>query len=384
MTSFYQLIILGNKNNNSNKIIQQLENKLSELHISKNVIQRIDSSNIQDLSIKHPAICLYFGNKKKSDITIIDSLLSQHILILPLVSDIKKVPNEIPDNLSAINCFEFNTHNKIPEIVNIILEKFELLPQKRKIFISYKRSDSTEVALQLFSFLNENGFSPFLDSFSIRPMLNFQEELKNYMVDCDLILLLDTKNFFDSKWTVEEFNQANALSIGIIRLIWPDTDRSKYKDSECSLFENIELKKEDFTNENFTTNGRFKKSTLNTIKMQIEMFRARSIQFRQSNIIGEISKYAKTQEKNIIQLHNYLQIKENADILIIPTLGIPNSENFNSARKFLAEPHNKKQLYLLYDNRNILKSWLNYLDWINKYNIPIKTVKVSNLEELGW
>ena len=33
--------------------------------------------------------------------------------------------------------------------------------------------------------------------------------------------------------------------------------------------------------------------------------------------------------------------------------------------------YNKKQLYLLYDNRNILKSWLNYLDWINKYNIPI-------------
>ncbi|MBQ4553989.1 MAG: toll/interleukin-1 receptor domain-containing protein [Spirochaetaceae bacterium] len=384
MIGIYQLIILGNKINDSNEIIQQLKNKLYELHISKNVIKLIDSNNIQDLSIKHPAICLYFGNEKKSDITIIDNLLSQNILILPLVSDLREVPNEIPDNLSTINCFEFNTQNKIPEIVNIILEKFELLPQKRKIFISYKRSDSTKVALQLYSFLNENGFSPFLDSFSIRPMLNFQEELKNYMVDCDLILLLDTKNFFDSKWTIEEFNQANALSIGIIRLIWSDTDRSKYKDSECSLFENIELKKEDFTNENFTANGRFKKSSLNTIKMQIEMFRARSIQFRQSNIIGEISKYAKTQEKNIIQLDNYLQIKENVDILIIPTLGIPNSENFNSARKFLDEPHNKKQLYLLYDNRNILKSWLNYLDWINKYNIPIKTVKVSNLEELGW
>lgn len=384
MIGIYQLIILGNKINDSNEIIQQLKNKLYELHISKNVIKLIDSNSIQDLSIKHPAICLYFGNEKKSDITIIDNLLSQNILILPLVSDLREVPNEIPDNLSTINCFEFNTQNKIPEIVNIILEKFELLPQKRKIFISYKRSDSTKVALQLYSFLNENGFSPFLDSFSIRPMLNFQEELKNYMVDCDLILLLDTKNFFDSKWTVEEFNQANALSIGIIRLIWPDTDRSKNKESECGLFENIELKKEDFTNENFTTNGRFKKSTLNTIKMQIEMFRARSIQFRQSNIIGEISKYAKTQEKNIIQLDNYLQIKENVDILIIPTLGIPNSENFNSARKFLDEPHNKKQLYLLYDNRNILKSWLNYLDWINRYNIPIKTVKVSNLEELGW
>lgn len=384
MKSFYQLIILGNKNNDSDEIIKQLGNKLSELRISKNVIKRINSNNIDNHLIKSPTICLYFGNKEKKDKDIIDRFLSQNILILPLVSDVKEVPNEIPENLSVINCFEYNSQDKIPEIVNIILEKFELLPQKRKIFISYKRSDSTKVALQLYSFLNENGFSPFLDSFSIRPMLNFQEELKNYMVDCDLILLLDTKNFFDSKWTVEEFNQANALSIGIIRLIWPDTDRSKNKESECGLFENIELKKEDFTNENFTTNGRFKKSTLNTIKMQIEMFRARSIQFRQSNIIGEISKYAKTQEKNIIQLDNYLQIKENVDILIIPTLGIPNSENFNSARKFLDEPHNKKQLYLLYDNRNILKSWLNYLDWINKYNIPIKTVKVSNLEELGW
>ena len=384
MKSFYQLVILGNKNNDSDEIIKQLGNKLSELRISKNVIKRINSNNIDNHLIKSPTICLYFGNKEKKDKDIIDRFLSQNILILPLVSDVKEVPNEIPENLSVINCFEYNSQNKIPEIVNLILEKFELLPQKRKIFISYKRSDSTKVALQLYSFLTEAGFLPFLDSFSIRPMLNFQEELKNYMVDCDLILLLDTKNFFDSKWTVEEFNQANALSIGIIRLIWPDTDRSKNKESECGLFENIELKKEDFTNENFTTNGRLKKSTLNTIKMQMEMFRARSIQFRQSNIIGEISKYAKTQEKNIIQLDNYLQIKENVDILIIPTLGIPNSENFNSARKFLDEPHNKKQLYLLYDNRNILKSWLNYLDWINKYNIPIKTVKVSNLEELGW
>ena len=384
MKSFYQLVILGNKNNDSDEIIKQLGNKLSELRISKNVIKRINSNNIDNHLIKSPTISLYFGNKEKKDKDIIDRFLSQNILILPLVSDVKEVPNEIPENLSVINCFGYNSQDKIPEIVNLILEKFELLPQKRKIFISYKRSDSTKVALQLYSFLTEAGFLPFLDSFSIRPMLNFQEELKNYMVDCDLILLLDTKNFFDSKWTVEEFNQANALSIGIIRLIWPDTDKAKDKESKCGLFENIELKKEDFSNVNFTMNGKLKKSTLNIIKTQIEMFRARSIQFRQSNIIGEISKYATSQKKNIIQLHNYLQIKENADILIIPTLGIPNSENFNSARKFLDEPHNKKQLYLLYDNRNILKSWLNYLDWINKYNIPIKTVKVSNLEELGW
>ena len=382
MTGVYQLIILGNKKNNSKKIIKLLNEKLSELHISNTLIKKINSNNLQNLSIKNPAICLYFGNKKKCDIDIIDSLLIQNILILPLVSDIKNVPAEIPKSLSAINCFEYNKQDKIPEIVNLILEKFELLPQKRKIFISYKRSDATRAALQLYSFLNENGFSPFLDTFSIRPMLNFQEELKNYMADCDLILLLDTKNFFNSKWTVEEFNQANALSIGIIRLIWPDADRTN--DKKCGLFKNIELNDSDFISNHCDTNDRLKKNTLEKIIYNIENFRARSIYFRQNNLIGELKKYAFEKNRNIFQSIRYLEIEDNNEILILPTVGIPNSENFNSARKFFNKPYNKKQVYLLYDNRNILKSWLNYLDWVNNTNIPIKTIKVSNLNDLGW
>ena len=137
MTEGYQLILLGNKINNSNEIIQHLNEKLSELCISNALISIINPNNIHNLSIKIPAICLYFGNKEKSDSDIVERLLSQNILILPLVSNVKEVPNEIPENLTVINCFEYNSRDKILEIVNLILEKFELLPQKRKIFISY-------------------------------------------------------------------------------------------------------------------------------------------------------------------------------------------------------------------------------------------------------
>lgn len=72
MKSFYQLVILGNKNNDSDEIIKQLGNKLSELRISKNVIKRINSNNIDNHLIKSPTICLYFGNKEKKDKDIID------------------------------------------------------------------------------------------------------------------------------------------------------------------------------------------------------------------------------------------------------------------------------------------------------------------------
>lgn len=111
MTGAYQLIILGDKKNSLSDIVQQLEQKLFELHITNNpinnLIKVIDSSDIEKLSIKNPAICLYFGNKEKSDTDILDRLLLQNILILPLVSDIKEATKEIPKNLSAINCFEY-------------------------------------------------------------------------------------------------------------------------------------------------------------------------------------------------------------------------------------------------------------------------------------
>lgn len=51
-------------------------------------------------------------------------------------------------------------------IVNIALESFELLNNTRKIFISYKRNESTSVAIQLFEALEAHNFDVFRYSFN--------------------------------------------------------------------------------------------------------------------------------------------------------------------------------------------------------------------------
>lgn len=382
MKAYYQIICLGNKKNCSHEIIKSLNQRLTELNVNTGLLKIFNASTVNSLSNKSPTVCLYFGNTDKCDFNLVEQLLSKCIYFLPIVSDLELVSNEIPDNLREINCKELKNKNTINEIVNIILEIFELLPQKRKVFISYKRSDSTNVALQLYNFLNTHGFTPFLDSYSIRPALNFQKELMNFMVDCDLIILLDTENFFNSEWTVKEFNQANALSIGIVRIIWPNTKNNNEKD--CALFNNIELNYSNFIRKNISKNGKLKVNTINNILNQIEMFRARSIRLRENVLIGEVQKYALSKKINIITEYNYLFRKNSKDTIIIPTIGIPSSNNFDSARKILISSKGIKCIYLLYDNRNILKSWISYLDWVNQYNIPVKTVKVSKLEELGW
>lgn len=84
---------------------------------------------------------------------------------------------------------------KVSAVVNCALESFRLLRKSRRVFISYKRSESTGVAQQLFDLLIRNGFDPFLDSYSIRPADNFQEELLHRMTDSDVLIQLYTPEF---------------------------------------------------------------------------------------------------------------------------------------------------------------------------------------------
>ena len=65
-----------------------------------------------------------------------------------------------------------------------------LLRENRKLFISYRRTDSSAVANQLFDAFVRNNYDVFLDTYSINPAKNFQEELHHRMTDCDVLIQL--------------------------------------------------------------------------------------------------------------------------------------------------------------------------------------------------
>ena len=122
-----------------------------------------------------------------------------------------------------------------------------LLRENRKLFISYRRTDSSAVANQLFDAFVRNNYDVFLDTYSINPAKNFQEELHHRMTDCDVLIQLYTNDFKNSKWCNEEIISANQKQIGVVEIIWPDCT----PDIHNLLCEPIQLTQKMFMNEDF-------------------------------------------------------------------------------------------------------------------------------------
>lgn len=377
MTYKYQLIIFGNKEVFAEEVIRLLLERVNELGLCEDNFRIIYADNFQELKRNEPAYCIYFGDVsvREENCDKLGFLQNEAIPILPIVNDLKAVNEILPDILYKINAIEIKNKDDCHRIVASVLEGFSLLRKTRKIFISYKRDEASSVALQLFEILERHGFDVFLDTHSVPPAEDFQEELFHRMTDCDVVLMLYTKNFFSSKWTTEEFEKANSMSIGITQLVWPTVD----VDNKAKLFIPLNLEISDFCDTNCS---KLNDSRLQQIVNVVESIRARSLAARRSNILTEFVKTLTKLQIKFAQQSNDLIILENfkgmKKVLVISTVGIPQSLNYNISRRYI-ESSEFSDVFLLYDHTYIKNKWLNYLSWLNMH-LPVKTMKVAEVE----
>ena len=102
---------------------------------------------------------------KNKNADLIDNLIKDGTMILPTFKN--SFNAETPEQLSNQNGLKYDAYQN-EKIVNLILESFGKLRNTRKVFVSYKRSESTSVAIQLFEALEKNNFDVFLDTHSIK------------------------------------------------------------------------------------------------------------------------------------------------------------------------------------------------------------------------
>lgn len=373
---YYQLIVFENNNSFVNEVLCLFYKRIAELGVNKDLINIISGNTVKDLNPDEPTYCLYFGFNENKETKELQDIINNGILILPIVSDLHKTQNELPKSLHKINAIELNKKQECERIVSCILEGFRLLRKTRRVFISYKRDEASAVALQLFEALEKNGFDVFLDTHRIRPADNFQDELFHRMADCDMVIILHTKNFFESKWTKEEFDKANSMSIGIVQIVWPKVKINK----SAELFIPYKLKVKDFYCRYLK--NKLKDSVINNIINECESIRARSLASRQINIVGEFVNEAKSNNiEYVIEPNNTIILKSSVSScnkLIIPTVGIPQSDTYNYSREFIK--NNIKEIFILYDHRNIREKWIEYLNWLD-IHLPIKTKKITEVSE---
>lgn len=385
MSTKYQLVKLGAASPFLADVLKSFYRHVEELGLTKDAILEIDPNNFNDrYKGNSPTFCLYFGDSTGSftNIDLLEILIKDANLILPIVSDLSQFRNQIPRQLENINGFELATDNDIEKLVSCILEGLSLLRLSRRLFISYKRDESSTVAIQLFEQFEKNGFDVFLDTHSIRPGEPFQEELWHRMADTDVVVLLNTPGFLKSNWTTQELAKANSMSIGILQLIWP----SHKLEREAELSIPYQLTDSDFGNSNFKDAASYLTAkTISKIIDQVESLRARSLASRQDNIITEfISSSNRIGKKADLQSDKFITIRQDdgMELVVIPTVGVPQAFTYNQSEELVARIKSKNVAgaYLLFDHRNIREKWIKHLDWLDNY-LPVKAIKIVKAEE---
>ena len=385
MTTKYQLIKIGENNSFCDEILEAFYHHITELGLKKDCIIEIDENNFSaEYKANAPTFCLYFGSTSGnfSNQNILDKLLQDATFILPVVSDLTQFTQQIPKELHNINGFQLATKDDIERLVSSILEGLSLLRLSRRLFISYKRDESTSVAIQLFEQFEKRGFDVFLDTHSIRPGEPFQEELWHRMADTDVVVMLNTPNFMKSHWTTQELAQANAMSIGVVQLVFPNHKLER----EAELSIPIQLTYKDFDNCVLGTSTKsLAVNSIQKIVSQVESIRARSLGARQDNIISEFMSFA--QKLNImanLQSSKFITVvnSKREELVIIPTVGVPQALTYHQKEDLIKEIKSNavSGIYLLYDHRNIREKWLNHLAWLDNY-LPIKTIKIVDCEK---
>lgn len=378
----YQVILLGSLTPISDDIVNLFYDTLGELKLQPSFYTIIKSADI-DVAYKgnQPTFVLYFGNSdgKYEDVDIVDSLIKDGNIVLPIFYDSFK--KEIPEILSNQNGLKY--HDSLNEkIVNLILESFGKLRNTRKVFISYKRDESTSVAIQLYEALEKNNFDVFLDTHSIKQGEPFQDELWHRMTDCDVIVLLNTPKFLESAWCEKEVAEASVKQIGIVQLIWPNHKLERM----AEVCFPRQLKEGDFVDNIFANKdiAKLVDKTVIEIVQKVESVRARNLASRQDNLITEFLNAARKNGKIVnIQPERFIteELGSNKRRIFIPSVGIPQSIDCNQSSELKKEIKEfaVDEVYLIYDDVRIREKWLKHLNYLNEY-LDVKTIKKQEFD----
>lgn len=383
---YYQLIFLGDTTCEAcSKVKERFFELLSERGLDKGMVAVLDGT--LTLTAKEaggydsakPTFAFYFGRQgfADKDVGALQKLMGNGDAVYPVFFTVFE--QEVPDVLRPINGVQY-TDEKLDSIVNVAFEELRLLRKKRRVFISYKRSDTAAVANQLYDVLTRHQFDVFLDTYSIRGAADFQAELHHRITDCDVLVQLNSQGFKDSKWCKEEITEANARRVGVLQVNWPGMQ----PDATEQLSVTKKLSATDFRRKRYKRNtSTLKTKVLNGIEMDVEAIRARNIAARQDNLTGEFVKEASRQGRTIIKEPTFL-VEQKADGTFwyyIPAIGVPQSVDCHESVKMLERWNGKMpdKVFLIYDDLSILPRWIDHLEWMNQY-LEVKTIKMKEFE----
>ena len=376
----YEFAVLGSVTSEQRQcLINSIEQMVSEFDLhTGNEVKIYDAETVNQRNIASAFTAVYFGGLPQVDKDVTQSIFTDSVPIIPVVKSLEQFSNYIPEFLQPTNGYCLNGQDpEMKELAALMMECVGLLRRQRRVFVSYRRTESRDAALQMHDLLIEKGFDVFLDTHDIRPGEPFQDVLWHKLCDSDVLIMLDTPTYFESRWTREEIGRARAKEIHVLRVIWPNHEPNKMTD----LSETIYLSSEDLENDI----GPLTIGKIDEIALKVEIIRSRSIAARYRSITGRLRADVERIGASFegVGAHRAIAIRlfDDRKIWLYPVVGVPTAETLNDIAIKAQSNANKEVPVLVYDDIGIRKAWSDHLQWLDE---NIKSVRWLKINEASW
>ncbi len=379
----YQVVVLGDDVGEAGRFRHTLARHFAELHIDTALLSVLSGADMGKLDPTSPVVGVYFGvtpfdGRPTPEV---DELLGKGYVVIPAVYDLEHYSTYVPGSLGPINGQRLRLDDPDQEVLcSVVLENLSLLRKSRRVFISYRRVESRNAAIQLYEELDSRTFDVFLDTHSIRPGDEFQNVLWHRLADTDVMVLLDTPEFLGSVWTYEELARANSTSLQILQVVWPD----RTQEAEAALCVEYPLQAGDFTDKSVTCGSaaHLHQAVIGKIAMQVESLRARALAARHAFLVQEIQREASAIGLAFVaQPGRYIELsrEDGRSAIIVPTVGVPDAVRYQEIEERMAD-HGTTELILAFDARGVLQRWLKHLEWLET-SIRVQSVRIADIHD---
>lgn len=353
--ALYELAILGYPTVEQTTELQRMTEQLQlQLSLGTSDIKLHVSPKDFRPDRRSCAAALFIGGKSGADFDIASAIDQQTIPILPVVSTPSAVAAEVPQSLRAINCLFLNQAS-LERVFYALLECVGLLPRQRRVFLSYRRTEATAVAVQLFAELSARQFDVFLDTHSIGAGVDFQEQLWHQLSDVDVLLMLESPDYFASRWTDAEYGRALAKGIGVLRVKWPDAKPV----ATTATASRVELLATDLQ-----ADGLLADSAVQRVCHQLEAVRSLSHAVRMVSLMESVRGAINQIEGRVDSVGTgrmmQVTLRNGRQISVQPTLGVPTAVTMQDT--LVRAGH--ENCAVVYNHYGMMKRWQEHLDWL--------------------
>jgi hypothetical protein len=398
-TGKYQLVVLGpvgdaEVRDCASRLDNALKLSFNQLGVNPNkFLTRVMSGAASpDMNRRMPSVAVYFGLASpmldRHDTERLGHLLTDGVLIIPVVADTAHFSTLVPPQIAHLNGIPVAAcGNDFERLAARVLEGFGLLRERRRLFISYRRVETSGVAAQLYEALDA-GFDVFLDTHGVLlPGEPFQDILWHRLADTDVALLLDSPEFLASRWSEEELARANISNIQFLQVLWPG--QAEGATAAFGMFH--PLSQEDFKRKKtLGPAARFRDRSVAEIVDSVESLRARAIGARHAFLVREFvteARKAGLSVQTALERTLIVSVPGGDKVLVQPAIGVPDAERYETLeglhqRDVLTGRTYSLPPVLLYDQTGIRARWLKHLGWLNGNLACARSI--SLVDAKGW